>query len=64
MRVSIAIDNTLYYSFELLSDDMIKEIVARVYAIAGKLWDRVEWYTETSAGVISVISGSRQIRRE
>jgi len=62
-RVSIAIDNSLYYQFDSDNDDVLFQVVTIVKAIAGKLWDRAEWYTETSAGVIQWTDYCKQIRR-
>jgi ribonuclease HI len=52
MRVSIAIDNSLYYQTDIQADNVQAEIKAIIEAIAGSLWDRVEWYTDSDAGVI------------
>jgi hypothetical protein len=51
-RISIAIDNRLYYQTDIETVSL-QVIVGLVTMIAGKLWERAEWYTTDDGGTIT-----------
>lgn len=57
IRVSVAIDNRLYYQVDIKTDNVELGVLILVVEIAGTLWERAEWYVNDdndngSAGVI------------